>query len=154
MKKGKLLIFSIIVILLLLIGIVFSVRIREIKNAENIEIFQKESIGLSKQFDNDVLTSDANYDFISEYQIPFGGTAVVVDSTIVTQYHPNSELIGMVVPIVTIQEKIEESLNDESGDNKDILFTYKYNGVEKLTYLHNYENRLIFLIVISDENYK
>jgi|LGVE01.1.fsa_nt_gb hypothetical protein len=154
MKKSKILIFSIIIIILLIIVSVLSARIRDKKTDENIEQFEKASLILSKQFENDVLTSNANFDFINEYQIPFEGTAVVIDSTMVIKYHPNSELIGMVVPIVTIQEKIKESQSSESGVNNDMLFIYEYSGTEMITYLHKYNNELIFLIVTSEENYR
>jgi|LGVF01.2.fsa_nt_gb hypothetical protein len=152
-KKNRILIFSLIT-LLIIISIIFSIKVRDRKIDENIEQFQNAALLLSKQFDDDVLLSDVNYDFVSEYQIPFDGAAVVVDSNMVTLYHLNSELIGMVVPITTIQEKINESLSKESDDDKDIFFTYEFDGNEKVAYLHNHSNRLMFIVIASEENYR
>ncbi len=150
--KNKILIFSLIIILIIIV--IFSIGVRDRKIDENIEQFRNAALLLSKQFDDDVLLSDVNFDFISEYSIPFEGAAVVVDSNMVTLYHLNSELIGMVVPITNIQEKIKESLSIKSDDEKDIFFTYEFNGSEKIAYLHNHNNRLMFIVITSEENYR
>lgn len=150
--KNKILIFSLVIILIIIV--IFSIGVRDRKIDENIEQFRNAALLLSKQFDNDVLLSDVNFDFISEYSIPFEGAAVVVDSNMVTLYHLNSEFIGMVVPITNIQEKIKESLSIKSDDEKDIFFTYEFNGSEKIAYLHNHNNRLMFIVITSEENYR
>jgi hypothetical protein len=60
--------------------------------------------------------------------------------------HPNDELIGLELPILVLEEKVEESMN-QTGNKEDIFVSYTYDGIEHMAYIHNWNNDVILLIL-------
>jgi len=134
--------------------IIFRFTINEKIRENSIEQFQIRAREISMQFDNDLLDSDDNYDYVADYTSGTGEYAYVVDSTSTLLYHPMQEFIGMKSPIPEINEKVEQSINQPSDSKEDLFFTYEFNGDEKMLFLHNGNNQVILLIIAPIDGYE
>jgi len=142
-KKTILIILSLILIVVSIVYI--GVKTKDDFKQGIIDQFKEDSLSASMQFDDEMANGKDNYDFVSQYIIGASGYAVAVDKDMMILAHPNSELVGIIMPILVIEEKVKESLNRNDGE--DLFVLYAYDGVEHMAYIHNLNNEVILLIL-------
>ena len=139
-----------VLIILSLILIVVSIVYMGVKSKDEfkqgiIDQFKADALSASMQFDDELANGKENYDFVSQYIIGTSGYAVLLDAEMLIIAHPNTELIGITMPILVIEEKVKESLS--TNDGEDLFVLYVYDGVEHMAYIHNLNNEVILIIL-------
>lgn len=141
-KKTVLIILSLI---LVVVSIVYlGVKSKDEFKQGIIDQFKADALSASMQFDDELANGKENYDFVSQYIIGSSGYAVLVDAEMLILAHPNTDLIGITMPILVIEEKVKESLHT---NGEDLFVLYVYDGVEHMAYIHNLNNEVILIIL-------
>jgi len=122
------------------------------REKQNVENFAAECPLIIGEHEENILSSSADYDFVTNYNVGNTGYGYMLDESLDIILHPNTDIIGENVSDF-IPNLFQHVINNLTiGDSQ--LIRYEFKGVEKMTYIYK-DSKGNYLCIAGDvKHYK
>ena len=149
-RKNLNILIIIVLIVIVLLGLGTNIVYKNYREEKNVENFAAQCSILALEHDEHIVNSPNDYDFVTNYKVGNTGYGYMLDESLEIILHPNSDVIGSNVNDF-LPDIMTEATNDMAiGDSN--LIKYKFNGLDKVTYIYRDGNGN-YLCIVGDLKY-